>query len=282
MWKHVHVDSLTSSKENPVDSKKPAGDAKDEKPLRYGSVTISSACMSANSMIEIGYGDLAKGSVAGDVFYYLIDVSACTGDIRLEEAPDRSLTLKKMGIGFRVAIAAWKLDASASTNLGTVAASVELGAAQTSIQATAYANKISQLGMIAEISKFNSRKFDASVIKELAEYVSRFTTLLGTAEKEKIMPTPCFEIRLHPKKYNPQHIVASNYFAVVAIDNAKPRSSLDGWLVAKADKKEDQWPGIISPVVVQAAYECFGEPGYNQSPKAANQKLANGVHRLGA
>ena len=246
----------------------------------YSSASISSSSMSVTAMGELGYGDTVKAKGSSEGFCYVVDVSACTKDFTVAEGADKkSLILTKSGIGFRLAIVAWGMKAEATANLGMIAASVETNAGHSQIYAECYAKDVSKLGMIADITKFSGRKFDAAAIQELAEFVSRFVDLIAS-EGATIEPTPSHAIVLHPHRYQPQHVVASNNFAIVSLDNARPRSYLNDWLRVS---EHDSWQqGVLSPVVVKAAYEAFSTPGYNQTPSAADTKLAHTLRQLGS
>jgi hypothetical protein len=248
-------------------------------PFRYTAPNISSYAMSAHTMADIGFGAILDVKTEGDVFYYVIDVSAYTDKVDVQlGADDKTLILTRWGIGFRIAIVAWHIDVKATANLGMVAASTQLGAGQSSLIAHAFAADVSKLGRISEIMKYNSEKFDAQMLKNLAEFVGQLTSLIASKGSE-IAPAAVKYGVLNPNQYNPDHIVASNSFAIEQLARGEPRSGLDNWT---AGRNHDDWRNnVFSPVVISAAYENFGVPNYNGRGTDEQRKAADTLKRLG-
>jgi hypothetical protein len=287
MWKLLNVNreaapAVRASASNDLtDSSAPrrlftAGEP-DKPPYVYTTPNITSYAMSAHAMGDVGFGPILDVKTEGDAFYYVIDVSAYTDQIKVEAgADDKSLILTRSGIGFRVGIVAWHIDVKATSNLGMVAASTQIGAGQSSLMAHAFAEDISKLKNIAGIVKYNSERFDAQMLKNLAEFVGQLSLLIAK-EGATIAPVDVRYGVLNPNQYDPEHVVASNSFAAEQLARGQPRSNLEHWIRDHSEWKEN----ILSPVVIGAAYENFGVPNYNGGGTDAQRKAADELKRLG-
>ncbi|RFB05015.1 hypothetical protein [Parvularcula marina] len=74
---------------------------------------------------SLGFGDMASAKASVDYKYFLSDLALST-DITYPESEDNVIASARFGIGFRIAITTFKMDASFTANIGAVAAASTL------------------------------------------------------------------------------------------------------------------------------------------------------------
>ena len=271
MWQLLNTDSSLISPINALvaDVPKPAG------PYKYTSPNISSYAVTSTTVANLGFEALLKVNTEGEVFYYVIDVAAYTNDVSVTSSPDSKPLLVRNGIGFRVALAAWHLNAGASSNVGLVAASCQVDRGQSSLLVKIFAGDVAKLDKIAEVTRFNGDAFNATTLKNLAGFVSDLSLIL-VQDGSNIPPVPVKAGALDPNGYSPQRAVAANHYAIEQLKQGRPASQLDAWV-----REHKEWRDYLSPVIVRTAFANLGVQGFNSGGTQETKELAQKIQGLG-
>jgi hypothetical protein len=222
-------------------------------PYNYTLPTISSYAMSGSAMAKLEFGSLGGAEGSSEAFYYICEVAAFTDKVVIQRAADESLILQKWGIGFRIGIKAWSIEAKLTANLGMVAAAAELGSAQTAMEIQVFSGDVSKFAMVAEAVKYLT-KFNAETLKNISGLVATLTDVI-IKDGADIPPVLVKYSEFSPNMYTPDRIVASNTFAIESLAHGRARSQFDTWRTG-GDKRD--WVDAMSPGIVQCAYENLG------------------------
>lgn len=251
-----------------------------EKPYAYTSPNISSYALTASAIANLGFKELLNVNTSGDVYYYVIDVAAYTQDVTVRKAAhDGTRIIHRDGIGFRVGLVAWNVEAKMSVNLGSIAASSQLKGGQTSVSAHAFAGDVAKLGDVARVSEFGGKKFDAKMLQDLAGFVSKLAMVVAKSGHEIPPRKGVARGVLNPNLYEPQKAIASNSYGIEQIWHQRRRSELSDRL---ADGKFKDWAGnMLSPTIIAAAYAALGNDGFNSPITEAQTRAARVAQSIG-
>lgn len=241
----------------------------------FANTRVSAYSMSVDALVEIGFSTFAKFKVHADAVFLTIDVMAFTNQSMVTDVDKDGLYLKKMGVGFRIALAAWGLDASASLNLTAIAASVEVKSASSSLEVQITSNDVLSIPGLSDIMDISGGKADTKFISDLGKYAANLTEAFVT-QKPQIEPTPLKIARLPQAQLSPVHSAISNRFAVEQVRRAQPFSGMNAWVEPRPD-----YHHMMSPGIVANGFRSFGLRDGSQTPDPDQVKAANEMQILG-
>jgi hypothetical protein len=245
-------------------------------PQKYTTASISTYSLSAEGMASLGFEAIANLKVHTDVVFLAIDVVAYVDAVEVLNEDDQGLYLSRMGMGFRVALAAWGLSVDASVNLGAVAAAVQVKNAQSNLDIQVFADDVLKLPGLQGIENLRQGTVNAAFINELSVLAVSLTAAMTSEDGAKINPAPVKIARIDDVSYAPYHMAVANRWAIEQVRRRQPLVGLKGYV--------DQRPNyqhLINPAIVAAAYSSFGIEANDAAPTDAQVDAANRMQPAG-
>lgn len=138
-------------------------------PLKaFGQMTVDVYRLTAQAMIDLGYGSLVTGSGETDVQYVLIDVMALKREVEVVSAPGGGFVLEGHGSGLRMALSAVNVSTTLAMDYKAFAAASQLGIGRTDFSASIVGFDVSQLPYLPIVG---GGSFGADQISALAESI---------------------------------------------------------------------------------------------------------------
>jgi len=242
----------------------------------YTTATISTYSLDAAGMLSIGFEAIANLSVHTDVVFMAIDVAAYTDTVQFVSEDQKSLYISRMGMGFRVALAAWNLSIDASVNLGAVAAAVQVQNAQSSLDVQVFADDVMKLPGLEAIEDLKQGSVNADFMNDLSLLAVRLTSAMTSPDGAKIQPTAVKLARIDQAEYSPLNSAISSRFAVEQVRRTKPLNNLNNWVNANGN-----YQGLLVPAIAAAGYSCFGVETYEATPTSDQVSAAQSLQTCG-
>lgn len=240
----------------------------------YVAASVSTYSFTAEAMAEVGFSSMLKFKSEANVGFFLIEVAAYTDTVIVEATDHKRLQLVRLGAGFRVGIAVWKVSVDASANIGLVAASTAIKAAQTHLQLVQNGLSDGMVDIIEPLKDFSDAGPD--FLRALSVVADELTTALVN-DSAQITPQVLQVAALDLEAFTMLNAAASNRFAVERVQRSQSMESMDTWI----RERWDAYGTVISPATVASAYRAFGILSNEATPTQVEHDEAWNMDRLG-
>jgi hypothetical protein len=247
----------------------------------YTGVSVSVFQLTVEALAELDFREIAHVHLKGNTFFYLLEVAAYTGTtVEIDDAnPSESIILmKREGIGFRIGVVAWKIDAHLTGSLTSVAASVKIKNTLTAMRVKTYGFGIEAIDAIKELAAYKDgfTPHALTLIGNSNEMVTDYVLANKDALKPTVLGTAVIRLPRYDLQKGARNLAVSWHSALESIYRKQPLETAARSILANRKYA----PQAVLPMMV-ATYNELGVSSSLDIPSDEAKTEASRILQLG-